>query len=313
MMVMTAEWTRIARALVAPLAALMVTTAAAAQSADDGFPVERRQLRVTLDHGVDAWRTYWEGTRRRDNENIGTLRTRQTVVSAGFGVTRSLALFAALPYVATNASQGVLAGQQGAQDLSLTAKLRLLETPFTRRGAISAFVYGTGSTPITDYTPDLLPLSIGLGARRATARALLHYQDRTGLFADAAIAHTWRSTVTLDRPAYYTNGRLTLSNEVAMPNVAEYSATVGLAAGPLCLPITFIDSRTLGGGDIRRQDMPFVSNRMNAQRLHVQVMLDLPKTGKAVRLNAGMMQVLHGRNVGLSTMWSGGFTLVRGF
>ncbi len=289
----------------------MGAAVAGAQSADDGFPVTRGQLRLTVDHGVDRWRTYWEGTRRRDNANIGTLSTRRTTATIGYGVTHALSVFAALPWVATTASQGVLAGQQGAQDLSVTAKLRALDTPFTRRGRVSAYLFGTGSTPVTDYSPDFLPLSIGLGARRATARALVHYQDRSGLFAEAAVAHTWRSTVTLDRPAYYTDGRLVLSNEVAMPDVAEYSATLGLAAGPLCLPVTFIDSRTLGGGDIRRQDMPFVSNRMNAQRLHVQVMLDLP-FHPALRANVGMMQVLHGRNVGLSTMWSGGFTYALG-
>jgi hypothetical protein len=291
------------------LAALMTigSTTLGAQSADDGFPIVRGQLRLTVDHGVDRWRTYWEGTRRRDNGNIGTLSTARTVATVGYGVTGALSVFAALPWVATNASQGVLAGQSGAQDLSVTAKLRLLERPFTRRGRVSVYGFGSGSMPVTDYSPDFLPLSIGLGARRATARGLVHYQDRTGVFVDAAVAHTWRSGVQLDRPAYYTNGQLVLSNEVPMPDVAEYSATVGLAAGPLCLPITFIDTRTLGGGDIRRQDMPFVSNRMNAQRVHVQIMLDMP-FHRALRLNAGAMQVLHGRNVGLSTMWSGGFT-----
>jgi hypothetical protein len=33
------------------------------------------------------------------------------------------------------------------------------------------------------------------------------------------------------------------------------------------VPITFSQQTTLGGGDIRRQDMPFVSNRMNLSRI----------------------------------------------
>jgi hypothetical protein len=121
-----------------------------AQSADDGFPVVRGQLRLTVDHGVDRWRTYWEGTRRRDNANIVTLSTAHTMATLGYGVTNALSLFATLPWVATNASQGVLAGQSGAQDLSVTAKLRLLDTPFTRRGRVSVYAFGSGSAPISN-------------------------------------------------------------------------------------------------------------------------------------------------------------------
>lgn len=291
------------------LVALALGAAAplAAQSVDDGFPVERRQLRLSLDHGQDRWDEYWEGTRKRTNENLGTVTTRSTTITAGYGVTRDLSVWASLPYVATQASQGVLAGQEGAQDLTLAAKWRALRTPFTTRGSLHLYATGMVGTPVSDYQPDFLPMSIGLGARRATLRGMVHYEDRTGLFLDGAIARTWRSTVTLDRPAYYTNGQLTLSNEVAMPDQVEYMAMVGLAAGPLCLPLSFVDVRTLGGGDIRRQDMPFISNRMNHQRVQLQAMLDLPWMPQ-LRVSAGAVRVVHGRNVGQGTMFTGGLT-----
>ncbi len=293
------------RALTGALLSVLAPLSVAAQSIEDGFPVERRQLRLAADYGVDRWDQYWEGSLKRTNANLGTVRTQMTTLGVGYGVTRSIALFAAVPWVATRASQGVLAGQRGAQDLTLAAKWRVLETPLTSRGAVSAFAVGVVGGPVTDYSPDFLPLSIGLGARRATLRGTVHYQDRSGLFVDAAVAHTWRSTVTLDRPAYYTNGQLVLSNEVFMPNVVDYAATIGLAAGPLCLPITFSDQRTMGGGDIRRQDMPFVSNRMNQQRVHAQVMVDLPFL-RALRVTTGLVRVLHGRNVGQGTQFTGG-------
>lgn len=63
---------------------------------------------------------------------------------------------------------------------------------------------------------------------------------------------------------------------------------------------------TQGGGDIRRQDMPFVSNRMNAQRVGGLVMYYLPwPKNFAVRATAS--QTVAGRNVGQTTTVMGGF------
>jgi hypothetical protein len=300
--------------LLAACLASLVAGPLAGQTLDDGFPVEPRQLRLTVDHGVDRWDHYWEGTRRRDNANLGTVSTRATVVAVGYGLTRRVGLFVQAPYIATRASQGTLAGQQGAQDLTVGAKWRAFALPVAARGALHGFVGGMLSTPMTDYSPDFLPLSIGLGARRAGLRGLLHYEDRSGLFVDAAITRHWRSTVTLDRPAYFTEDQLTLSDRVAMPGVEERALTIGLAAfgGGLCLPLTWSESVTLGGGDIRRQDMPFVSNRMNAQRLSAQAMIELP-WHRALRVNAGVHRVLHGRNVGEGTMWTSGITYAFGW
>jgi hypothetical protein len=57
---------------------------------------------------------------------------------------------------------------------------------------------------------------------------------------------------------------------------------------------------TLGGGDIRRQDMPFVSNRMNFSRLGAMAMVPIPKTG-GFEVQASVAQTVAGRNVGQST------------
>jgi hypothetical protein len=57
---------------------------------------------------------------------------------------------------------------------------------------------------------------------------------------------------------------------------------------------------TQGGGDIRRQDTPFVSNRMNFSKVGGMVMIPLPKFDKfSVELAASY--TLDGRNVGQST------------
>ena len=83
--------------------------------------------------------------------------------------------------------------------------------------------------------------------------------------------------MTLDRPSYFTDGQLFLSDEVAMPDVFDYTVSAGYLKGGLQVPISFSQQNTLGGGDIRRQDMPFVSNRMNFSKLDAVVMYSLPK------------------------------------
>jgi hypothetical protein len=280
---------------------------AAAQTLDDAMTAPRRELRSTVEYGHEWWDEYWEGTLRRTNENIGTLTTRSVMWMGAYGVTDRLSVVATLPYVWTRASLGVLHPMRGVQDLTVAAKLRVLRASLGERATLDATALAGVGVPTTDYTPDFQPMSIGLGARRALARGALRLQDRSGLFFAAAAAHTWRSTVRLDRPAYFTDDRLVLSDEVAMPDVVEYGVTAGYARGRWSVPVTLAGQRTLGGGDIRRQDMPFVSNRMNFTRLQARAMYALPGVS-GVAAHVGAMRTLAGRNVGRSTALSAGVT-----
>ena len=288
--------------------ALMVCAAGvstlASQAVDDGALLPRRMLSTGVVYARDSWDQYWEGTLRRQNGNIGTLTTQSVTWVSGYGVTDRLSVMAVLPYVWTEASQGTLHGLRGVQDLTVGAKYRLL-TEDTRHGAISAFVGAAASLPMSDYTPDFLPLSIGTGGGRASGRLTLAFQSSAWWFARASAAHTWCSNVTLDRAAYYTDGQLYMTNEVAMPNVVDYSLSAGVTRGRWRIPVTLVQQRTLGGGDIRRQDMPFVSDRMDFTRIDSAVMYALPK-GLSVRVGAG--HVLAGRNVGQSTTVSSGLS-----
>jgi hypothetical protein len=197
----------------------------------------------------------------------------------------------------------VLHDLSGLQDLTFAAKFRLLTTGPTRRGAFSAFVVGAAAVPVSNYTPDFLPLSIGTGGGRASGRLTLNFQSTSAWFANASAAYTWCSNVKLDRNSYYTDGQLYLTNEVAMPNVIDYTLTAGVNRGRWRIPLSLVQQRTLGGGDIRRQDMPFVSNRMDFVKLDGGVMYALPKN---VSIRLGAAHVLSGRNVGQSTTFISG-------
>jgi len=291
---------RTSRALV--LVAVYATSAAA-QAPDDGLMMPKRALSAGVLYAQDSWDQYWEGTLKRRNGNIGTLTTRSITAVAGYGVTERLSIMAMLPYIWTHASQGTLHDMSGVQDLTFAAKYRLLTTEFAEHGALSAFVVGAAAIPVSNYTPDFLPLAIGSGGGRASGRLTLSFQPNAAWFVNASAAYTWCSNVKLDRNAYYTDGQLYMTNDVAMPNVLDYTVGAGYGRGRWRIPISLVQQRTLGGGDIRRQDMPFVSNRMDFVKLNGGVMYALPK---GVSLRLGAARVVSGRNVGQSTTLTSG-------
>ena len=284
------------------LAAVSVSSASA-QTIDDGLMLPKKTLSTGVLYAHDSWNEYWEGTLKRTNGNIGTLTTQSVAWVGGYGITDRLSVMATLPYVWTHASQGVLHDLSGFQDLSFAAKYRLLTAGAVSRGTLSAFLVGTAAVPVSDYTPDFYPLSIGTGGGRASARLTMGYESTSAWFVNASSAYTFCSNVRLNRNSYYTDGQLYLTNEVAMPNVLDNTLTAGLRNGHWRIPVSLVQRRTLGGGDIRRQDMPFVSNRMDFVKLDGAMMYSMPKN---LSVGFGAGRVLSGRNVGQSTTFTSG-------
>jgi hypothetical protein len=271
----------------------------------DGLLMPKKVISTGVIYANESWDQYWEGTLKRSNGNLGTVTTRSLTMVAGYGVNGRLTLLATLPYIWTHASQGVLSPVSGLQDLTIAAKYRLFKIESVGGGAFNAFVVGAGAVPMTKYTPDFYPLSIGSGGGRASGRLTLNFQSPSAWFVNGSTAYTWCSNVTLDRNAYYTDGQLYMTNEVAMPNVLESSVSAGYSRGRWRIPVSLVQQRTLGGGDIRRQDMPFVSNRMDFTRLDGGIMyaLNVPKD---ISVRLGAARVLNGRNVGQTTSFTSG-------
>ena len=292
---------------IATALSLLTARAASAQNLEDAEMLKRREVHATVMYGSESWDEYWEGTLQRSNGNVGTVTTRSVATQLGVGVTERLTVIGALPYVWTEASQGVLHGMSGRQDFTLLAKYRMANPLVAGRARLKLLAVGGLTTPTSDYTPDFLPMSIGLHSKSAITRIAAHLQDRSGWFFDGYAERMWRSNVTLDRSAYFTDGQYVETNEVSMPDVAKYRGTLGWQRGPWCIPVGLTAQRTLGGGDIRRQDMPFVSNRMNATMAHAELMYFLPGVSN-LRLDLGAALTLNGRNVGRSTSFMTGFT-----
>jgi len=144
-----------------------------------------------------------------------------------------------------------------------------------------------------------LPLAIGMRSKTVFGR----------LMADAQIGHWYatasgtymaRSMVTIDRNSYYTT-ELIQSNQVSMPNVWMYNLRLGWRMGAdVVAEMVFDRMNTLGGFDMRKNDMPFLSNNMEATRIGVNFKVPVPKTN-GMSIMASAMQTIGGRNMGKST------------
>ena len=152
-------------------AVLLALTAArvSAQTIEDSVMMRKNSLCTAVLYSHDRWESYWEGPLKRVNGNIGKITTQSVAGMVDYGVTDRLNVIASLPYVWTEASQGVLHGVSGWQDLTVAAKFNLLETDFTRSGSLRTIVAVSAGLPIGDYTPDYYPLSLGSAARTRPA------------------------------------------------------------------------------------------------------------------------------------------------
>ena len=94
-------------------------------------------------------------------------------------------------------------------------------------------------------------------------------------FATASGTYTYRNDITIDRTSYYTTQEV-LSNKVDMPDVASFNIRAGYRSDRLIAEAVFAKMQTLGGFDIRKNDMPFPSNKMIATTAGVNGKYNLP-------------------------------------
>ncbi len=267
-----------------------------AQTDNDGLMMEKKLLCIGATYGKTAWKNYWEGTYKRENLNLGTVSVNNACLMGNYGITDKLGAIFSIPFRKTNASAGQLKGQQGIQDLSIFLKWVGIQKT-VNKGTLSGIIVGGFSMPMSDYSPDVLPLSIGLKSMNMTSRIMLDYQKNnwTGTFSAAYI---YRGNVTLDKNTYYTTV-MNYSNEVRMPNAANLNLRLGYRSQTWIIEAIANQWNTLGGFDITTNNMPFVSNKMNATfiGLHAKYETDFIN-GLSFVFDANT--TVAGRNVGKS-------------
>lgn len=278
-----------------------------AQTEIDGIMMAKNNYCSGIMYNYSSWDQYWEGTLKRNNLNLGTVSTSMIAYMGNYGISDKLNVLFGLPYIKTKASAGTLHGMQGLQDLSLWVKWMPYEKEFGK-STLSFYAIGGVSVPVSDYTPDLLPLSIGLRSKTLSLRAMADYQIGSW-FATASATYVVRDKVTLDRESYYTT-QLHNTNEVSMPDASTVNIRAGYRTGRLIAEAVWNKWTTLGGFDITRNNMPFVSNRMNASMLGINMKYNLKKI-EGLSLIANGNITLSGRNMGqASTLGGGAFYVI---
>jgi hypothetical protein len=88
------------------------------------------------------------------------------------------------------------------------------------------------------------------------------------------------------------------SNQVAMPDVFSYNIRLGWRdMADKVFELVLDRMNTIGGFDMRKNDMPFLSNNMEALRAGLNIKYLIPKTG-GLSVMASGMHTLSGRNMG---------------
>lgn len=276
-----------------------------AQSLTDGVFMPKNSFCGGLMYTHEQWRNYWEGTLKRENLNLGNVSTQSVNIMAVYGITNRLNVVLNTPYVWTHASAGTLAGMKGIQDLSVGLKFKAFDLSILGGQLVGSAIGGI-TTPLTNYTPDFLPLSIGLQSRTLFGRGMLYYQHESGLSLTIQGTYINRNNIKLDRIAYFTTQQIN-SREVAIPNVVNYSARAGYYTYRIAAEAFYEHNESLGGFDIRRNDMPFPSNNMDVTRLGLLAHYRF-KALADVQIVAIAARVVSGRNVGQTSTFMIGLT-----
>jgi hypothetical protein len=282
---------------------------ASAQTDADALMIPKNYFCAAGMYTTSSWTNYWEGTFKRNNLNLGKVTTDSYMAGGNYGITNKLDFLFSAPYVSTNATAGTLKGQSGIQDLTLSLKWLPYQTEIGK-GIFGLYLIAAGSIPLTNYEPDFLPLSIGLHSETASLRALANYQAGRFFIAGAA-QYVVRGDVTIDQNAYYTT-MLINSNKVYMPNVNNLLVSAGYRSLKLNVEFIVSQTNTLGGFDIRKNDMPFPSNSMDMTTAGGLVKYSL-EGAAGLELTAGANYVVKGRNVGQATTIFGGVLYVFDF
>jgi hypothetical protein len=284
-------------ALAIGLSGLVLPASVSAQTDIDAIMMEKNAFCVGPMYSYSSWKEYWEGTLKRENLNLGTISTQMIGVMGNYGLNRKVNLLFSVPYVKTKASAGTLSGLDGIQDLSLFVKWKALQKKFGD-GRLTVFGIGGLSVPLSNYTPDFLPLSIGLHSKTASARAMVDYEVR-GLFVTGSATYVLRDNIKIDRESYYTT-EMHLTNEVEMPDAGNFNFRAGFRNQRWIAEAVVNNWTTFGGFDITRNNMPFPSNRMNATTVGANIKYVLPAMPQLSFVGGGNTTVA-GRNMGKAT------------
>lgn len=264
---------------------------------NDAIYMPKGTLCIGINASSSQWKHYWEGDLLRENLNIGFHTTQAATVMFAYGISKRMNILGSLPFIITKASAGNLMGQKGLQDISATVKYNFIETKsLSLNGALSL------STPSNKYVAEFLPMSIGLQSKTAVPRIIARYKLNNGLYAQSSISYVMRANVKIDRDSYSSNSKIFYTNEVALPNATEFKCAAGIFKKKLQLEGFVENFSCVSGDNIKRNDMPFLTNKMVATMLGGYVNYQI----KNIALNLRTAHTISGKNTGKSISYAAG-------
>jgi hypothetical protein len=289
--------------------AIFLSLQSYAQTEIDGLMMNKNLFCAGALYGNNNWKNYWEGTFKRENLNLGKVSASTFIINGNYGIKDNLNILFSAQYIKTKASAGQLAGQKGLQDLSMLIKWVGYERDL-KGGTFGIIGIGGFSIPMSNYTPDLLPLSIGLKSKTATARLMIDYQ-KNNLFGTISGSYTYRGNVKLDRNTYYTT-ELHYSNMVQMPNATNFNIRGGYRSDAWVIEGYANKWTTLKGFDITKNNVPFVSNKMDVTTIGLHLKYTT-KFVSGLEIIADGFTTVAGRNVGQTKGLNAGFFYIMNF
>jgi hypothetical protein len=283
-------------------ACLMLACTVSAQTETDALMIPKNYFCAAGIYTHNTWDHYWEGTFKRDNANLGNISSNVYAIGGNYGLSNRINLLFMIPFVKSNASAGTLRGQDGIQDISLAFKWMAVRQE-VGSGLLSLHAIASGAIPVGKYQSDFLPLAIGMQNKSIALRGLLNYQVGR-FFVAGAGQYVRKDNVTIDRDSYYTT-EMHYTNKVAMPNATNFLLSSGYRSLKFNAEATFIKITSLSGFDITKNNMPFVSNRMNATMVG-GVFKYMFQSIPGLEFTGGGNYVVSGRNIGQNTSLFGG-------
>lgn len=277
------------------------------QTPSDALTMKKNELCIAIIYQHDTWDMYWEGTKFRENQNIGTLTRKTILPMVAYGLTDKLNLIVSLPYVSTDASGGQMRGVSGLQDFSIFAKYKIYDSSEESSG-LSAFVTGGFGLPASSYLSDYMPFSLGLGTQEYSIRGIVKYEHNTGIYIRGSYAYLYRTTTEAERDYYYADGSY-YTTTMDVPNATTGEIALGgwLLNRSLQLEATAGNQTSLSGDDIRTQNAGQPTNKMDMTIAGFKIRYFTPVLS-GLSILGGYSKILDGRNVGDSEIISAGLT-----
>lgn len=263
---------------------MLMSFLAYAQPITDGFTKGKGNGSLVVSYSWERYDMFYFADTKMDAPPPwgGQITTKSISLFGVVGLTDDLDLIINVPYITAQGDGLDTIAQEvnGLQDASLFLKWRplLIETGGGQLSFLGALGF---AIPLSDYAADEV-LSIGNQSTRGDLRLTTHFQANSGIFGTLQAGYSLRS------------------NNV--PNATLLSAKVGYAAEKFYIDlwsesqISKSDAPDIGAA-------PFSRTRVNYTQIGASVFVPIvPSLG----LSAGVGQYVGGRNVGLSTRFSGG-------